>query len=392
MKRLKNWSEAWHSGFGGSFLPLLDLYLARELFSPFLLSVGLFSSLGVAIGNLSDLANKVVDSDLPLAAAIEILLLKVPEFTAYSLPIAVLLATLLAYGRLSNDSELLALRSCGISLYRLVAPAIVLSLVVAIIAFFLNESVVPAANYRATSILVESIHEEHQFWQTKDIFYPDYEEVKLPNGEKIRKLKSLFYAERFDGEKMQTLTIMQWLEQSLSQIVVSDSATWNKKNHTWDFFNGIIYQISPDASYRNTRPFDHYQLALSRIPFELAVQSRDPYEMNIRQAQEYIKLLKLIDDEKKLATFQVRTQQKMAFPFICLVFGLVGATLGCGPRQMGRATSFGLSVAIVFFYYVLAFLMGSLGTGGVLPPLLAGWLPIVAGLGLGSCLLYRFAR
>ena len=69
--------------------------------------IGLFA--GVAIGYLSDLSNKVVDKNLPLIDAVEILLLKIPEFTAYSLPISLLLATLLAYGRLSNDSELVAL-------------------------------------------------------------------------------------------------------------------------------------------------------------------------------------------------------------------------------------------------------------------------------------------
>ena len=366
MSWLKSLSERIRSRRGGCSLFLMDWYIATELIPPFLLSVGIFSSLGVAIGYLSDLTNKVVDSNLPMVSAIEILLLKVPEFIAYSLPIAVLLATLLTYGRLSSDSELVALRSCGISLYRLVAPAVVLSLVVACVAFAFNETIVPAANYRATAILIDAIQEEYPFWQTKDIFYPDYEEVKLPNGEKIRKLKSLFYAERFDGKKMKDLTIVQWLGKSLNQIVISDSATWNSQHDTWDFFDGTIYEISPDASYRDALPFDHRQLAFSRTPFDLAIQGRNPYEMNISQAIKYMKLLRLIGDEKKLLTFQVRTQQKLAFPFICLVFGLVGSTIGSRPRNASRATSFGLCLTIVFSYYILAFLIGSLGMIGIL--------------------------
>ena len=377
---------------GGHWLSLMDWYIATELIPPFLLSVGIFSSLGVAIGYLSDLTNKVVDSNLPMVSAIEILLLKVPEFIAYSLPIAVLLATLLTYGRLSSDSELVALRSCGISLYRLVTPAAVLSLVVACAAFTFNETIVPAANYRATAILIEAIQEEYPFWQTKDIFYPDYEEVKLPNGETIRKLKSLFYAERFDGKKMQELTIVQWLGKSLNQIVISDSATWNYKQDTWDFFDGTIYEISPDASYRDALPFNHRQLALSRTPFDLALQGRNPYEMNISQALKYMKLLRLIGDEKKLLTFQVRTQQKLSFPFICLVFGLVGSTIGSRPRYASRATSFGLCLAIVFSYYILAFLSGSMGMIGILSPFMAGWLPNFLGLGVGIWLLYCLAE
>lgn len=391
MPWVKSLSELLTNRRGGRFLSLMDWYIAAELIPPFLLSVGIFSSLGVAIGYLSDLTNKVVDSNLPLLSAIEILLLKVPEFFAYSLPIAVLLGTLLAYGRLSSDSELVALRSCGISLYRLVAPAVVLSLVVACAAFAFNETIVPAANYRATGILIDAIQEEYPFWQTKDIFYPDYEEVKLPNGEKIRKLKSLFYAEHFDGKKMKELTIVQWLGKRLDQIVISDSATWNSQRDTWDFFDGTIYEISPDASYRDALSFEHYQLAFSRTPFDLAIQGRNPYEMNIIQAFKYMKLLRLIGDEKKLLTFQVRTQQKLAFPFICLVFGLVGSTIGSRPRHASRATSFGLCLAIVFSYYIFAFLCGSLGMIGFLSPFMAGWLPNFLGLGVGIWLLYCFA-
>ena len=367
----------------------MDRYIAAELVPPFLLSVGIFSSLGVAIGYLSDLANKIVDSHLPLLSAVEVLLLKVPQFVAYAFPIAVLLSTLMAYGRLSQDSELIALRSCGVSLARIVAPALILSLAVTGITFLFNELVVPAANYRATAILVETIQEEHPFWQTKDIFYPDFEEIKLPNGDKIRRLKNLFYAEKFDGKEMKALTILQWLGQSLNQIVISDAAAWNPSQQTWEFFDGTVYQLAPDASYRKALPFERQELLLPKAPFELALQSRDPYEMNVVQAWRYMKILRLAGDDKKLVMFQVRTQQKIAFPFVCLLFGLVGSTLGATPQKMSRATSFGASLAIIFGYYFLAFLIGSFGMLGILSPFLAGWLPNLIGLGLGGWLLYR---
>ncbi len=389
MKQVKVMSDTWRSRLGGPKLSLMDRYLVSELISPFLFSVGIVSSLGVAIGYLSDLANKVVDSNLPIGQAIQVLLLKVPEFTAYALPISVMLATLMTYGRLSSDSELVALRGCGVSLYRLVTPALVLSLGVTGMTFLLSELVVPTANYQATAILVEYIHEEHPFWQNKDIFYPDYENIQLPNGETLRKLRYLFYAERFDGKQMKALTVLQWLGKSLDQIVVSDSASWNFHDNTWDVFDGTIYQIAPDASYQKALPFQHRQLALPKAPFEFALQARNPYEMNLLQAWEYMRLLRMIGDEKKIITFQVRIQQKLAFPFICVVFGLVGSVLGARPQNMSRATSFGLSVGIIFAYYLLAFLISSLGMLGVLSPLMAGWLPNVIGLGIGGWLLYR---
>jgi lipopolysaccharide export system permease protein len=370
----------------------MDRYIAAELIPPFLLSVGIVSSLGVAIGNLSDLANKIVESNLPLSLAIEVFLLKIPEFIAYAFPISILLATLMAYGRLSKDSELIALQGCGVGIYRLVAPAIVLSLVVTGITFLFNELVVPAANYRATAILVNTIQEEHSFWQTKDIFYPEYEKVILPNGEATQRLKSLFYAEQFDGKNMKTLTIISWLGEKLDRIIVSDSAVWNPTQKTWDFFRGTLYNIAPDASYGHTLHFKHQQLSLSQIPFDLASQGRDPDEMNIVQAREYMTILKLSGNAKKLLMFQVRTHQKIAFPFVCLVFGIVGSALGVRPQQVGRATSFGVSIAIVFTYYVLGFIGGSLGLIGILSPFMAAWLPNVLGLGVGGWLLAKVER
>jgi lipopolysaccharide export system permease protein len=390
MKLDKSLSLLLKSWFGG--ISILDRYIATELIPPFLLSVGIFSSLGVAVGYLSDLANKIVDSNLPIMQAMQVLLLKVPEFVAYALPISVLLATLMTYGRLGSDSEIIALRSCGVSLYRIVTPAIALSLVVTAITFLFNELVVPAANYRATAILIESIQEEHPFWQTKDIFYPDYETVTLPNGETTQRLKSLFFAKKFDGKEMKTLTILQWLGQNLDRIIICDSARWNSQQQIWDFFQGTIHHIAPDASYGDTLFFEHEQFPLSKVPFDLAVQSRDPYEMNIVQAKEYMKLLRLMGDEKKLLMFQVRTQQKMAFPFVCLVFGVVGSVLGSRPQQMSRATSFGLSVGIIFGYYLLGFLLGSFGTIGIFSPFIAAWFPNFLGLGVGLWLLGEHQR
>lgn len=392
MKVIRDLGCFVRSLWGSWSLSLMDRYIATQLINPLLFSVGLVSVLGVAIGYLSDLADKVVDSNLPLIQASEILLLKVPEFTAYALPISVMLSTLLTYGRLSSDSELIAFRGCGVSLYRLIIPAVVMSLLVTGVTFLVSELVVPAANYRATGILVEYLQEEHPYWQNKDIFYPDYEQVVLPNGEKEKQLKHLLFAEKFDGQNLKNLTVLEWLENRLNRIVVSDSATWNGQEETWDFFNGTLYKLAPDASYKEADPFEHRQLPLSKAAFEFALQGRDPYEMNIIQASQYMRILKMMGDDKKLRTFQVRIQQKLAFPFICVVFGVIGSSLGSTPQNMSRATGFGLSVVIIFAYYLLGFLIGSLGLMGLISPVLAGWLPNILGLVMGGYLLYRFAE
>ena len=378
----------FQSYFPSSPLSVMDRYIAAELIPPFLWGVGIFSIVGVAAGMFSDLAYKIFEFDLPLPIALEVLLLKFPEFISYALPVSLLLATLLVYGRLSSDSELVALRCCGISLYRLALPAVVFSLSVTAMTFLVNEILVPAANYKATSIQEPFIREITAFSQKKEIFYPEYEEVLQPHG-KILMLKRLFYAEQFDGKGMRDLVILNWSEKGLNQIITSEWAIWNPVHNLWDFFRGRIYQISPKQSYGHTWHFETKELPLSKGLFDLATKSREPDEMNIAQALEYMQILQLAGDDKKLLIFQVRTQQKIAFPFICVVFSLMGAALGSRPQQAGRARSFGMSVAIIFAYYLLNFVIGGLGFVGIFSPFMAAWLPNFFGLGVGGWLLVK---
>jgi lipopolysaccharide export system permease protein len=373
-------------------ISVMDRYIMTELIPPFLFGVGAFSSTLVAIGSLFDLVRKITESGLPMQIALQVLMLKLPLFVSYALPMSTLLAAMITYSRFSSDSELIALRGCGVSVYRIIAPAVVLSLVVTGMTFLLNELVVPAANQQATLTMEKALKEEKPRFQESNIFYPEYGEITQPNGQKIRGLKRLFYANQFDGERMKGLTILDWSQQSLNQIVTAESAIWNPNQNTWDFFNGTIYIISPDASYRNIVRFENQQLRLPKAPLELAGKDRDSAEMNIAQIQEYKEVIKVSGDAKKLRRLDLRIQQKLAFPFICLVFGLIGAVIGTRPQRTGRATSFGISIVIIFSYYLLLFISDALGLSNVLTPVLAAWLPNVFGVTAGGVLLVRTAR
>lgn len=243
---------------------LMDRYIATELLLPFLFGVGAFSSVGVAVGIMFDLVRRVVESGLPISIALNVFLLKLPAFVVLAFPMSTLLAALMTYSRLSSDSELNALRSCGVSIYRLVLPAVILSFIVTGITFLFNEQVVPAANYQATVTLERALKQEKPAFQETNIFYPEYQEVKQPNGDEAKILTRLFYADHFNGQRMQGLTIVDRSREGLNQIVVADSAEWNLTLNTWDFFDGTIYLVSPDSSYRNIVRFEHQQLKLPR--------------------------------------------------------------------------------------------------------------------------------
>jgi lipopolysaccharide export system permease protein len=370
----------------------MDRYFAIELTLPFLFGVGVFTSLGVSVDSLFDLIRRVTEAGLPMATAVEVLMLKFPQFIVYSFPMSSLLSTLMTYSRLSSDSELIALRGCGVSVYRMVIPAVILCCVVTGLTFTFNELIVPAANYRATTTLKRALNDENPSFQEKNILYQEFQDVAQPNGEKEQVLARLFYAREYDGEKMQGLTILDFSREGLNQIISSRTAAWNPRENTWDFFNGTIYVVSADGSFRNIVKFEKQQLKLPRTPLDLASRKRDYGEMNIAQAQDYLKVLEQGGNEPKLRELRVRIQQKYALPFVCIAFGLVGAALGAQLQRTGRAASFAISIVIIFSYYLSTIIFQSIAQTGGLSPFLGAWLPNLLGLTAGIILLVRSSR
>ncbi|MBF2051058.1 MAG: LptF/LptG family permease [Elainella sp. C42_A2020_010] len=369
----------------------MDRYIATELIPPFLFGVGAFSSLGVSIDALFELIRRVTESGLPISVAVQVLLLKFPQFIAYAFPMSILLANLMTYSRLSSDSELTALKACGVSVYRMILPALLVCLLVTGLTFAFNELIVPSANYQATLTLARALNDEDPSFQERNILYQEFRQEEV-DGEKEDTLSRLFYAKEFDGERMRGLTILDFSQEGLNQIVSAKSATWNGSEKAWDFRNGTIYVVSPDGSFRNIVKFEEQQLKLPRGPLDLASQPRDYDEMNIAQSLEYLELLQQSGSEDKIQKLKVRIQQRYALPFVCVAFGLVGAALGSRLDRGGRSTSFAISLVIIFTYYLLTVIFGSIAQLGMITPFLGAWLPNIFGLTAAFLLLARSSR
>ena len=372
-------------------ISVMDRYIMVELLLPFLFGIGLFTALGLSIGTLFELIRKVTESGLPLTLALKILMLRMPGFIALAFPMSMLLATLLAYSRLSSDSEIIALRSIGVNIYRLAIPALILGLMVTGMTFFINDVVTPSANREATVTLRKALNKVRPNFKDRNILYPEYKQIEV-DGNNFTVLERLFYAEEFNGEEMKDLTILDLSREGLNQILTAKTATWNIRDNVWDFSNGTIYLISPDGAYRNIVRFEQQQLALSRAPLDLAQRPPKTDEMSIAQAKEYLKVVRLDGDEKKIRKLLVRIQSKISLPFVCLVFGLIGSALGLRPQNTSKATGFGICVALIFSYYLLSFICESMGIWGVVTPLMAAWIPNLLGLFAGGWLLVQSAK
>jgi len=370
-------------------ISIMDRYISLEMVAPFLFGVGSFSSIALVIGSLFELVRLITDAGLGILTAIQIFALQLPQFMMYSFPMSVLLGTLISYSRLSSDGETTALRSSGVSPYRLVVPAVVLSLFISGMTFLFSEVLVPSANWQAKTILKSALKQDNPQFKSKDIFYQQYGEVTQPDGSKEQSLIRSFYARRFDGRKMQGLTILDFSQGALQQVLSAESARWLPDLNVWDLENGTTYLIGNDGSYRNILRFGRQQLRLPRAPLDLANEQRNSAEMNITELSRHIELVRASGNYKEAKKLEVSLQQKYAFPFICVIFAMVGSPLGMRPQRTSAARGFGLSILIIFGYYLLLFICGALGQVEILSAIAAAWLPNIIGFCSGLFLLSR---
>jgi lipopolysaccharide export system permease protein len=383
-KRVSNMSQGWLPR-----LSIMDRYLVMQMLTPFLFGVGAFSSVILAIGSLFELIRLITDAGLSVWIALQIFGYQVPGFMVYSFPMSMLLATLLSYSRMSGDGETTALRSCGVSAYRLVLPALVLSLFVTGMTYVFNEVIVPAANWQSRSTLRAALKQENVQFKNQDIFYQQYGEVPQEDGTTKQGLVRSFYARSFDGKEMRGLTVLDFSQGQLQQILAADSAVWLPEQSVWKFSKGTTYLVGSDGNYRSILRFEEQNLRLPRAPLDLAQEQRSTEEMNIADIRRNIDLLKQSGNSKEIRKLEVRLEQKYALPFICVVFAIVGASLGMRPQRTGAAIGFGLSVLIIFGYYLLLFICGALGQVEFLSPIAAAWLPNLIGVTAGLIILIR---
>jgi lipopolysaccharide export system permease protein len=189
---------------------------------------------------------------------------------------------------------------------------------------------------------------------------------------------------------MQDVTLIDFSRPGLRQMLLAETGEWNEQRALWEFHNGRIVGIDEDSGATTSAEFDRYFYPLNRGPLDVARLPTDASTMTVGQALRAQRLLEESNNLKDARKLRVRIQEKFAFPAICLVFGLIGSSLGVRPHsRTSRSQGFGISVVLIFGYYLMSFIFSSLGVTGSLPPFLAAWMPVFIGLGGGAWLLRR---
>jgi lipopolysaccharide export system permease protein len=369
-------------------IPLIDRWLIAQILPPMLFAISAFTVISLSVGVMFDLIRKIVEFGLPLFLAIKVLFFSLPSFLVLSFPMAVLLSTLLAYGKLSANSELLALKSLGIKTSRIIAPAIAVSILMTGLTFYFNDNLVPASNKLAESTLRAGIGSSFSSEEGKDnIMFSRYGSRIESATNKPTKINTflthIFYASWFENNIMQGVTVLDFSRQDIQQILKAKSAVFDKENSSWIFSDGSIVSVDQGGQTTNIQ-FEKYRYPFVEGPLDLARVPKDATEMSLKQALEAERIYKETGNLKEIRRIQVRIQEKFTLPFACLVFGLIGSSLGSKSNlRSSKSQGFGLSVILILVYYVMSFVFSSFGVKGLLSPIIATWLPVLISMGGG---------
>ena len=369
-------------------VPLLDRWLFGQILPPMLFAISAFTVISLSVGVMFDLIRKIVEFGLPLFLALKVLLFSLPSFLVLSFPMAVLLSTLLAYGKLSSNSELIALKSLGIKTSRIIAPAIALSIFMTGLTFYFNDNLVPASNKLAEATLRAGMGSSFSGEKGKDnIMFSRYgsrikSSTKTPTKVNTY-LTHIFYASKYEKNLMKKVTLLDFSRQDFQQILKAKTGRFDKKNLSWIFYEGSIVSIDPNGQTTNIQ-FEKYTYPFVEGPLEIAKVPKDANEMSLKQAFKAEMIYKQAGNLKEIRRIQVRIQEKFTLPCACLVFGLIGSSLGCKSNlRSSKSQGFGLSVILILIYYVMSFVFSSFGVKGLLSPIFAAWLPVFISLGGG---------
>ena len=361
---------------------LLDRHILRELIGPFFFGVAAFTSLMFAGKELFQLTELLAEYHAPLLKAVKLFALQMPSLIVITLPMAMLLAALLGFGRLSSDSETVALFASGVSLYRIAVPVILMSIAVTAVSFLLNENIAPQT-FSAHERLRRELMKQ-PLSSEKPFFVPDSKDGVTKS---VVWVQGGFNAS--SGTMRQVAMIRFWNNNPVV-FVYAKQAVW-KEGSAWSFREGWSESLGPQESWAMPfSRFDTREIRFDKTPEQLALYQKKPDEFSFAELRDFIGMLQAEGGD--VTEWRVRLYQKIALPLASLVFALIGTPLGLRPMRSSSGMGLGLSIVIIFGYWVLMHYMTILGSNGAVSPAAAAFIPTLVGCCAGMALISRAAK
>ena len=401
-------------------------YLLLELISPFFLGLLIFTFV-LLMERVLDLIELIINKGVSVTVVLKMILYIMPSFLVLTIPMAVLVATLTAFGRLSTDSEVTALKASGVSLYALFAPVLIFALMANALTFFLYAKALPWGNLNFRIALYELARTKAAIGMKKHVFdttfpslviYVDdidaenvFHGVMISDSRDARSQQTIFAKTGRLISDERTLRVILRLEHGASHPKsINVSSPFKYQVYEFPVLDILLSFQGSDNNMQMDIPRTDRDMTISLLGEEYSRRrlmelspNAPPSPIRPESLGERLRALGVLlaqvardsvipTGSQDSSPYLVELHKRFSIPFACVVFGLIGTPLGIQSRRSGKSGGFAISVVLLLIYYIFISAGESLGDNGRIPVLFAVWTPNLL-LGVtGIILLVRAAR
>jgi lipopolysaccharide export system permease protein len=334
---------------------------------------------------IPEIMNLVVNYNADLIVVLLMILYTLPRFLEFTIPMSVMIAVLLIFVRMSVENEMTAVKGAGLSLYRLLPPVLIFSLLGTGLTLFITVFAVPWGKLSLTEKTLELARSSMDLALEERQFNTRLEDIMIYVSQvdpKTRDLTDVFIEDR---------TV-----KGMSRISIAPEGrlirSQNRNMYTIRLYNGMINQVDIEKKEVSNIRFGHYDINIDLARIQQGGDKnlqKDLDEYSIRELMHFIRAGNA--DEKKMSEAKMVLHEKFSVPFACLFLGLLAFPLGVQSLVTGRSSGLGLGVCFLVVYYMFLAAGWSAGETGRFPPVLGMWIPNLVMAGIGVYLLKRNA-
>jgi LPS export ABC transporter permease LptG len=400
---------------------ILTRYILKEMIGPTFLGFLFYTSI-ILMQRLFDMAGMIIRRSLSAGAVGELLLYSIPNIVVLTVPMSILFGILIAVGRLSSDSEIVAMRALGLSTRTIYRPVFLFTFVMFLLNLYLINYVLPVGNRQFVALRAELMTSTAQQAIKPRVFYDEYQNLMIYVNDvdpATGLWKGVFIADN-RTDQSQDVTTASGASDTLTEpkddpeltalstdgsgqrLIVARSGSLTVTEPTKDIWMNLTGAETHIWNPGRPERYDHTRNRTQRLllpspggDFDATKIARSLREMNLQELMEQERQLAQGPSEENRVTrnlARVEIHKKFAIPFACIAFGILGLPLGITNRRGGKSSGFSLSILIILFYYVMINNGEQLAARGRVPPAVGMWAANVILLALGIYLLSRANR
>lgn len=349
-------------------------YMAGRFIKPFLFGLALFSLL-IFLGDMFDKMGRLMKSQASIGVILAYLWLEVPYWAVRVVPMATLLATLVALTGFVQSGEWIAVQASGFRTRDFFRPVLLCALGVTALAFAAQETVLPMCWRRARRLWQDRIDPQ---WQ-RDVF-SDVALMGAPN--------EFLNARLFiPGEGRMERPVLERLgRRGVEYQLDAKSARWNEQKKLWVFYDAFEREF-PEGKLVQ-RKHAEIDSGLSVPPRSLVPRKTDPDEMSLRELRAFAESVQRLGVSQRV--FQLAAANKIAYPFTNFIMAALGIPIALRLRRSPKVVSFFVALAVSFLFLWVIEIGRALGMSGAMPPYLAAWIANLSFGGLAIWLIRKY--